>query len=344
MNRPGADRLEEVKRRFGLNELLDLARLEGLLHRGSGRNRAECPGCRNGDARGASIGERDGIGVWNCHRDERHRGTAIDFLALSRSISVAEAIRELERLVGPLPATAPPPRARPTPSALRPPAPEVAALWNACRPITLEPDIAAEWAARGLDLSHVEDRKLARALPRGASVPRWAGFGGQGWSGGRHRLIVPMYDACGRLQSVHARAATAPKGVPKGLSPAGFAIAGLVMADPLARLLLSDEPLGDGEPATDAVRRYGLVICEGVPDFLTWATRWGDAAETASAVIGVISGGWTPEIAARVPDGTRVAVRQHADAGGEKYTATVAATLVRRCEVSVTVITEEADS
>ncbi len=103
------------------------------------------------------------------------------------------------------------------------------------------------------------------------------------------------------------------------------------MADPLARLLLAGLPCGDGEPAHEAVRRYGLVICEGVPDFLTWATRWGDAAETAPAVIGIISGSWTTEVAARVPAGTRVAVRTHGDRAGAKYAQQIAATLRDRC-------------
>jgi hypothetical protein len=58
------DRFSAVKRRFGAAELLELAIVEGLHHRGSGRNRCECPGCRNGDPRGVSIGEKNGVGLW----------------------------------------------------------------------------------------------------------------------------------------------------------------------------------------------------------------------------------------------------------------------------------------
>src|SRR5204863_4981903 len=115
-------RLTDLKRSFGLLELVALADAEDLRHRGSGRNRSECPGCRNGDRRGASIGESNGVGVWKCHRDERHRGTAVDFLSFSRSISFADAIHALERISGTdlLPE---PWRAPPAPS--RPPAAEV---------------------------------------------------------------------------------------------------------------------------------------------------------------------------------------------------------------------------
>ena len=42
-------------------ELLELAKIEDLHHRGSGRDRCECPGCRNGDPRGARIGEKNAV-------------------------------------------------------------------------------------------------------------------------------------------------------------------------------------------------------------------------------------------------------------------------------------------
>src|SRR2546425_6485785 len=91
--------LDELKRSFGRAELLALAQQEDLWRRGSGTNRSECPGCRNGDPRGASLGEKNGVGVWKCHRDERHRGTVIDFLAFSRGIRIADSIRTLSLLV-----------------------------------------------------------------------------------------------------------------------------------------------------------------------------------------------------------------------------------------------------
>ena len=75
------------------------------------------------------------------------------------------------------------------------------------------------------------------------------------------------------------------------------------------------------------------MICEGVPDFLTWATRWGDAAESAPAVLGIISGSWTEAIAGLIPAGTVVYLRTHADPAGAKYAAQIASTLEQRCDV-----------
>jgi hypothetical protein len=148
-------------------------------------------------------------------------------------------------------------------------------------------------------------------------------------------LILPLYDAAGRLASLHARAADGGPGMPKGLSPAGHGVAGLVMADRLARLLLADEALGDGTSPSEAVRQRDLIVVEGAPDFLTWATRFGDSAEGAPAVIGIISGGWTTAIAARVPTGTCVVVRTHADLAGAKYALRIRETLIERCTVRV---------
>jgi hypothetical protein len=280
-----------------------------------------------------SLGEREGVGVWKCQRDDSHCGSAVDFLALARGIETMAALAELERLAG-IDARAPqrPPQRRPAPPPTHPPTAEVAALWGRCLPLGIVPDVADAWAARGINVAMAEDRDLARALPLGVAVPSWAFCAGKRWSAGAHRLVVPMFDAAGRVASLHARAAVAPEGKPKGLSPAGFAIAGLVMADPLARLLLSGAPCGDGEPSAVTVKRVGLLVAEGVPDFLTWATHWGDAAENAPAVLSVISGSWSDTLAARVPSGTTVTIATHNDAGGDKYASQIASTLAR-CDV-----------
>ncbi len=95
------------------------------------------------------------------------------------------------------------------------------------------------------------------------------------------------------------------------------------MADSLARLLLAGALLGDGTTAESEVRRVGVLIVEGVPDYLYWGTRFGDAAGSAPAILGVISGSWNDSIAAHIPDGTRVAVRTHLDPAGERYAASI---------------------
>ena len=70
-------------------------------------------------------------------------------------------------------------------------------------------------------------------------------------------------------------------------------------------------------------------IAEGVPDFLTGATRFPDEA-TAPAVLGVAEGFWTPELAARVPRGARVVVVSDHDPNGDRYAERIAATLAGR--------------
>lgn len=313
--------LEALKRRFGAEQLLQLADSEGLRHCGP---RCECPGCRNGDMRGASIGEKDGVGLWHCKRDDEHRGTAIDFLMLARDLSLPDAVAELERFAEGIGSEAPAGYRRISfAPRTYPPAVEVADVWAAAKPVGTVFDTAAEWRERGLDVAAIEDRDLARALPWGAPVPKWARtrllIKPRPWSEWLYRLVVPMFDASGLLVSVHARAAKDAD--PKGVHPSGYKAGGAVMADAFARNLL----LGAHMKACD------VLVAEGVPDFLAWATRWSDAAENAPAVFSVLSGSWTPEIAARIPSGSRVCVATHEDRDGDKYAATIHATLADRC-------------
>jgi hypothetical protein len=134
-----------------------------------------------------------------------------------------------------------------------------------------------------------------------------------------------MYGPAGAVESVHARA-LAPReanGRDKAASPSGAEVRGLVLADARGVSMLR----GEYRPAS-------LVIAEGPPDFLTWATRWSDADdESAPAILGVLAGSWSDEFAARVPSGLRVAVRTHRDGAGEKYAARIVASLVARCAV-----------
>lgn len=211
---------------------------------------------------------------------------------------------------------------------------EVAEVWGSARPVTEDVEVTAWLASRGLDAGEVEDRNLARALPEGATLPRWARFQRQPWSRSGHRLIVPMWSATGALASLHARSVE-PKVSPghKAASPAGAELRGLVMADALGRLMLEGAALADGRPASELVTASGLWVMEGVPDFLTRATDYSEAAEAAPAVLSVLSGSWGAAIAARVPDGTTVAIETHQDAAGERYARAIAASLAGRCRL-----------
>jgi hypothetical protein len=93
------------------------------------------------------------------------------------------------------------------------------------------------------------------------------------------------------------------------------------MADALGSLMLRDCELAGR-----------LWIVEGVPDFLTAATMLkGRAPE--DAVLGIISGSWTQQFAARVPDGAHVAIAVHHDKAGEAYTERIAASLAGRVQL-----------
>ncbi len=214
----------------------------------------------------------------------------------------------------------------------RPPLGEVQGLWKRCRSV-LDDDAVSGWLrSRGFNPGDVADRDLARALPQAGPLPPWARGPDGDWRRSCHTCVLPLFDATGALVSLRARAVRDVEG-PKALAPAGFEVRGLVLADPLARLMLAGASLGDGNAAADLVREVGLIIAEGEPDFLTWATHWSDAAELAPAVLGIIAGSWTDDLAARVPTGTVVALRTHHDKAGDEYARRIASTLSSRCRV-----------
>lgn len=344
--------LDELKART-VSEVLTAAGLE-VAPRGG----FSCPTC-GADRRGSSdarapVGVRRDDHGWHCHRCGGS-GDAVTLAAIlatgqakpndwiqvgswasSRGLCSAPPGTTLSRVPAPLAPQPRPPAPAPV-ERVRPPAAEVAALWSACVPVTSDGEVSA-WLqnVRGLDPAIVEDLGLARALPDAAALPRWARVGSDSWIDSGHRLLMPAFDEHGRMVSVRARRVVdrADK-KPKALPPAGYEIGGCVLACGLARLMLSGEALGDGRPAAELVREVGLVVVEGEPDFLVWATRWSDGAalERAPAVLGLFAGSWTPELATRVPEGVRVAVKTHADPAGDKYASTVAATLGGRCPI-----------
>lgn len=209
-----------------------------------------------------------------------------------------------------------PPRAPPAVEEVReqPPAAEVAALWALAVPVDADAEVADYLAGRGLDPFAVSVLDLARALPVGAACPRWARCAGRRWSE-THRLLLRVVGPDGRTQSLRARSVLAglsPKVAAAGGSPAG----GMVYADRAARRMLHRQEAGR------------LVVVEGDPDWLTWATQpaptWG--------TLGIWSGAWSPALAAAIPDGSEVVLRPHEDEDGtgDRYADQVVETLRRR--------------
>ena len=213
-----------------------------------------------------------------------------------------------------------------------PPPMELAELWRICVPCGVDIEVSALLDRHGIRPAWVDDFHLARALPVKAPVPAWASFRGirpsrVSWVESGHRLIVPAYDALGRMRSMRAWCVRETDD-PKRVSPAGYASRHLILACGQGVTLLSGglEKRG-GEP------HPRVVIVEGEPDFLTWATRGSDAAESVPIVLGVFSGAWSDDFARRIPQGARVVVRTHHDAGGDAIAEAIRRSLEGRAAV-----------
>jgi hypothetical protein len=162
----------------------------------------------------------------------------------------------------------------------------------------------------------IVDMDLARALPPD-HMPSWAA----GWH--RHPLVVPFYDCEGRLASLHARRLTGGNPRFKAMSPEGFNIAGLVLADDLGRNTLRGGRWLD----VHHLRRVGLVVLEGATDLLSQATSYSDADEDAPGHLAIVAGSWTDALAARIPKGVTVTLATHTDDAGRRYAQAVGESL-----------------
>lgn len=199
-----------------------------------------------------------------------------------------------------------------------PPADELAALLAATVDVSEDAEASSMLRARGLDVERIDDARLARVLPIGASPPSWARYSGRPWTATGHRLVLPVVDAAGVVRSVRAWRVTEAK-TPKRLPPAGHRASGLVLADEFATAMLR---------GTYAAKH--VVIAEGEPDFLAAVLGWG---HVLAAKIGIWSGSWSDELAARIPDGAEVAIWTDADTAGDRYADAVWRSLRGRCRV-----------
>ena len=160
-----------------------------------------------------------------------------------------------------------------------------------------------------------------------APLPHWARWRGRDWIGAGYRVLLPLYDCRGRPRSVRARhvdGAARPGGTPKGISPAGRSVSGLVFANAWGAETLA----GRHHP-------HSVYIVEGGTDCLA-ATLASDPLERR-AIFGVISGGWTPahgaRLAAMCSDATRITIDTDPDPAGDTYADRIAETIPAAIEV-----------
>jgi len=154
-------------------------------------------------------------------------------------------------------------------------------------------------------------------------MPKWARYQGLTWADTGHRLLFPVSDAEGEVRSIRALRII-DGDTPKRLTPVGASVKGLVLACSQAISML--ETGNDGNS-------HQIIIAEGEPDFLTWATRFSDADENPPSVIGVVSGSWSSKLAASIPSDSKVIIRTHNDPSGDKYAQEINETLWRNCTI-----------
>lgn len=199
-----------------------------------------------------------------------------------------------------------------------PPASEVEALWQSALPVTLVPEVEAYLRHRGFDPEDVARVDGARALDPTTPLPSWARCDGKRWTESGHLLLfraMRLVDGKFIFCSIQARCIlTAVKIDKKTLWPAGHKSAGLFFVN---------------QPSifTDGLPVLRLTLTEGSMDWLLWASR---PIAQRGAVVGIMSGAPVGDLAAMVPDGWTIAIRNHADDAGDKYTKTVVEQLRHR--------------
>src|SRR5262249_11032321 len=164
-------------------------------------------------------------------------------------------------------------------------------------------------------------------LPRQLDAPWWARYGNVSWQEAGYRLLVPLHGATGAMEALYARSLRPLvwTGTVRSMPPVAGRT-GLVMANATARAGLSE-----GRWPKNYDWRT-IVIAGGAADYLEWASS---LLTDGPAVFGIVPGSWSREIAERIPLGTRVIVRAHANPITSRYAHRVQAALDGRCEVIV---------
>jgi hypothetical protein len=318
----------------------------------SGGSLYQCPACGAERRHAARRDRRGAVGIsangrgWRCFECDAS-GDAITLVAYSRSgqkfselgdtakASVREWCQRFLGLDTPSTGGLPQPGPRQAPRAIPeapesaqptyPPAGEVSALWEACSSVCERNETRTWLEAQCIDPIAVASADLARALPLDSLLPAWAALGSRSWGSTGYLLVVPLVDARGRVASLLARRVIDGDS-PKSVAARGYQRAGLVLACGLARQLLSSGRTPDWWGAAP----LRVEICEGEKKFLLRAARHGDAAEHSPVTIGIESGSWKAEHAARLPAGCEVFCSTDPDDAGAKYASVVVRSLEQR--------------
>jgi hypothetical protein len=173
---------------------------------------------------------------------------------------------------------------------------------------------------RAIEPRTVDCWKLAGVITGRTALPDWARYRGDAdepspWTETGHILVLPAYSPDAKMRSVRAWRVFELSDTPKRLPPAGCKASGLVLANGSALAMLRGE--------TGPTR---IVIAEGEPDYLVHATRFD------GPVIGVGSGSWTDEFAARIPVGSTLILRTDRDEAGERYAKAITKSCEGRCQ------------
>lgn len=320
--------------------------------RGSSGGSFRCPACnaqrrhtKTSDRRAAAGVRNDGRG-WRCFQCDVSgdalnlvayalRGTSLPNLS---DVGTADVRAWCERWLGLGPTSAsspssaasrPPPFVEPPKPPRYPPVSEVRALWAACKPVTDMPEVADWLLSKRLDPQAVADGDLARALHPGVPLPRWTRFRVEGdavsdWCAGGYVLIARLVDTAGNTRSVLARSVR-PGREPKSRAAGGFERRGLVLACPLALQVLA---LGAKPAWWPTDRPMRVEVAEGEKKWMMRATLRQD--ELAPACLGIESGSWTAELAARIPDKSSVFIATDPNEAGAKYATAIVRSLAPR--------------
>jgi hypothetical protein len=226
---------DDIKRDFGRDRLLQLAESEGLARQGT---RMQCPARCSEDKRRASVGLKDGIGVYHC-KGCGSGGTVIDLLKATRGlVDDGEAARAADEWLGVAPVL-PPKKEFPKKDG--------SALWAKLA----DTDTAGIEYIRG------------RGFEAAAHLFRFSmGATGDSWIDGKarmgYRVAKALRDAAGEVKNFQVRA-TVPR-EPSKLSLPGVPMLGLAFGDTAGARTAPVVYMAEGIFDTTAAELLGCAI------------------------------------------------------------------------------------